>query len=236
MRYDGFRDALAQALLEARVPQFGVHPEETIDMGTTSRRFKMHLGSATAQRAEPFFVTASVAFDWDPVESARTYTNEDDLLTELLGRSDEPMDTMPRSLRLDFVLKASLPYESQVPMPRSELWRSWSNSVYGSLIDLLPTEAPEHLGRPFLVTGWGGTVEIESRCPAGGDVFLHAVSLPTWQSVVLPRLRDDLDEDPDFDLDHQLESVAEKYRDALQVWMDCIEELRDGIGADRRDA
>ncbi|MGH9320453.1 MAG: hypothetical protein ACRD3V_11300 [Vicinamibacteria bacterium] len=142
------------------------------------------------------------------------------------------MDTMPRSLRLDFVLKASLPYESQVPMPRSELFCSWSNS---ELIDLLPTEAPEHLGRAFLVTGWAGTVEIESRCPAGGDVFLHAVSLPTWQSVVLPRLRDELDEDPDFDLEHQLESLAEKCRDALQVWMDCIQELRDGIGADRRD-
>lgn len=199
------------------------------------RSFKTTLGSATDQPAEPFFVTASVSFEWDPLESARTYTNEDDLLTELLGREDEPVDTMPRSLRIDFVLNAGLPYEAQVPMPGPDLWRSWSRSVYEGLADSSPTEAPEHLGRPVLVTGWGGTLTVESRCAADGDVFLHAVSLPTWQSVVLPRLRDAVDEDPEFDIDLQLDALAEKYRGALDEWMASVVELRDRLDVPQQE-
>jgi hypothetical protein len=108
--------------------------------------------------------------------------------------------------------------------------------VYERLADALPTEAPEHLGRPFLVTGWGGTLTIESQCSVPGEVLLHAVSLPTWQSVVLPRQRDGVDEDPEFDIDRQLEALAERYRDALDEWMDRVVELRDRIDVDQDDA
>jgi hypothetical protein len=67
------------------------------------------------------------------------------------------------------------------------------------------------------------------------EVLLHAVSLPPWQSVVLPRLRDGVDEDPELDIDHQLETLAERY-DALDEWMDCIVELRGKIDVGGRDA
>ena len=102
------------------------------------------------QRAEPFYVSASVAFKWDPFESARTYTNEDDLLGELLGRDEETIDTMPRSLRVDFVLKTSLPYEIQVPLLSLHRWRAWAHATHEGLHTLLPTEAPEHRGRQTL--------------------------------------------------------------------------------------
>ena len=86
-------------------------------------------------------MSASVAFKWGPFESARTYTNEDDLISELLGREEETIDTMPRSLRVDFVLRASLPYEIQVPLLGVDRWRSWAHATHGSLHTLLPTEA-----------------------------------------------------------------------------------------------
>lgn len=126
MRYNELRDTLLRALRDSRFRVIG-RPSETIDLTTTTRRYETFLEDVAVQRAEPFYVAASVAFQWDPFESARTYTNEDDLISELLGRNEETIDTMPRSLRVDFVLKASLSYEIQVPLLGVDRWRSWAS-------------------------------------------------------------------------------------------------------------
>jgi len=228
MRYNELRDTLLRALQDSRFRVIG-RPSETIDLTTTTRRYEIFLEDVAVQRAEPFYVAASVAFRWDPFESARTYTNEDDLITELLGRHDETIDTMPRSLRVDFVLKASLSYEIQVPLLGVDRWRSWAHATHESLHTLLPTEAPEHRGRPIVVTGWGGTVAVESECSATSEILLRVVSLPSWQSVILPRLRDSLDEEPEVDVDRQLDVLARRYRTALDTWTDCIAELREAV-------
>ena len=223
MQYHEFRDALVSALRDARFRFMG-RPGETIDLITTSRQYEAFLEAVTVQRAEPFYVAASVSFKWDPFESARTYTNEDDLLSELLGRDDEPIDTMPRSLRVDFVLKASLPHGTEAPMLAADRWRSWSRSIPERLDSFLSTNAPEHRGSPFIVTEWIGTVAAELESTAAGDAILRAVSLPSWQSVILPRVRDAVDE-PEVDVDRQLEVLAGKYRHALDAWTDGITEL-----------
>lgn len=66
---------------------------------------------------------------------------------------------------------------------------------------------------------------VESECSATGEILLRAVSLPSWQSVILPRLRDSLDEEPEVDVDRQLDVLAGRYRTALDTWTDCIAEL-----------
>lgn len=94
MRYNELRDTLLRALRDSRFRVIG-RPSETIDLTTTTRRYETFLEDVAVQRAEPFYVAASVTFQWDPFESTRTYTNEDDLISELLGRDEETLDTMP---------------------------------------------------------------------------------------------------------------------------------------------
>jgi hypothetical protein len=85
MNYDSFRAAWQQALREAGLQPFLFPPTETVDLGRMSRTYQtdIHLGSA--QQAEPFYVTASLTWTWDALQSARTATTEEDLLMELLG-------------------------------------------------------------------------------------------------------------------------------------------------------
>lgn len=94
-----------------------------------TKRFEATVGIGFPQRAEPFHAGASVYFRWDPFESARTFTTEDDMISELFGRDDELPETMPRHLRTDFVLRASLPYDTYTMMPDPSTWGSWSRSV-----------------------------------------------------------------------------------------------------------
>jgi len=87
-------------------------PTETIDLVTTERRWRVFVFRNAPQQAEPFHVSAKISFGWSPFEAARSYTREEDLLSELLGRRERPTKTEPRILRVDIVLRASLPYGS----------------------------------------------------------------------------------------------------------------------------
>ena len=62
---------------------------------------------------------------------------------------------------------------------------------------------------------------VESECSARGEILLRVVSLPSWQSVVLPRVRDSLDDEPEVDVDRQLDALAARYRTALDTWTDA---------------
>jgi hypothetical protein len=180
-------------------------------------------------------VSASISFEWDPFESARTYTTEDDLVTELLGRDEDPPETMPRHLRTDIVLRATLPYDARVRMPDQRLWKDWSLSVDHELARFLPTQAPGHEGGIILVMGFRGTVEVESKCSDEGELCLSGVSLPSWQAVVPPRILDGAEEEPEGDIARQLERLARRYRSAYLAWMDCVTRLRDEMGLESED-
>jgi hypothetical protein len=235
VRYDEFRDAFFAALRDAGLrPHIG-RPTETIDLTTTTRRWQAALGEPIPQRTEPFLTSATVSFEWDPVESARTYTTEEDLVTELLGRDEDPPETMPRLLRTDIVLRATLPYDSRVPMPGGKTWRSWSLRVDDDVASFLPTDVADHEGGNVLVMGARGKVEAESTCSEAGELCLSAVSLPSWQGVVPPRVRDAVDDDPEGDIDWQLEKLAERYRGAYDAWVECVMDLRDELGLDSTD-
>ena len=110
MRYDAFRHSLLLALSEAELYSSWDRPTETIDLATTTRSWKTGVGSGLEQRAEPFHVHGIVSFRWDPLESARTQTTEEDLVSELFGRDDDLPETIERDLRTDIVLRANLPY------------------------------------------------------------------------------------------------------------------------------
>ena len=187
---------------------------------------KTGVGSGLEQRAEPFPVHGIVSFRWDPLESARTQTTEEDLVSEMFGRDDDLLEMMQRELRTDIVLRANLPYASRTPMPEPSLWRSWSALVNERLAPFLPAEVVQHRGQTVIVMGWRGTVEVESRCSDDGELCLSSLSLPSWQAVVLPRIRDGADDELPGDIAKRLDDLAEGHRNALDQWMDCIVELR----------
>jgi hypothetical protein len=123
-------------------------------------------------------VTAKVSFAWSPFEAARSFTCEEDLLTELHGRKDRPKRTEPRFLRVDFVLSATLPDGSRAPMPDTEIWSPWVAWADEKLGRMLPRETLDRRGRFGAVVSWRGGAEVEgapllrggfpckvSRCP-----------------------------------------------------------------------
>jgi hypothetical protein len=105
-------------------------------------------------------------------------------------------------------------------MPSRRRWRSWSCAVDERMADILPTKAPIQGGEPVVVMAWRGMVELASHCADDGELCISRVSLPTWQAVVPPRIKDGADDDGD--MARQLESVALRYRAALEEWAECV--------------
>ena len=219
MRYDQFRDALTEALREAGLFTTRDQPRETIDLGSTTREWKVLLGLGARQRAEPFHLTTEVSFRWDPFESARSHTTEEDLLSELFGGHDDLPATLPRHLRTDIVLHATLPYGSRTPMPGAKTWRSWSRRVDAEVAGALPAGSASIEGIPLIVMGWRGSVEVEAACSEDGALCLGGVSLSSWQAVVPPRVEDSPEDEPDADVGDQLAALADQYADAADTWM-----------------
>jgi hypothetical protein len=112
VRYDEFRNSLLLALREADLYSSWDRLTETIDLDTMSRTWKSSFGSGPKKEVEPFHVYGMASFRWDPLDSARTHTTEEDVVTELFGRDDELPETMQRTLRTDIVLHAKLPLDS----------------------------------------------------------------------------------------------------------------------------
>ena len=225
MRYEEFRDALAEALGAAGLRIHPVRVRETLDLGSTSRRWKAFVDLGVSRPSEPYYVSAAVSFVWDPVASARTHTTEEDLLSELFGGHEDLPETLPRHQRIDMTLQANLLHGSRTPLPTANRWRSWSRSVDERLAGLLPQPVPMHDGRPIIVMGWRGTVEVESVCSDDGDLLLRAVTVRSWHAVVPPRARDAVDDHPEGDIGGQLDALAERYRGAFEEWAGCVADL-----------
>ena len=229
MRYDELRNSLLLVLRDADLFTSFDRPAETIELEGMSRGWKSTIGSGSRPEVEPFHAYGEVSFRWDALDSARTQTMEEDVVTELFGRDEELPETMERLLRIDLVLHAKLPWDSKTPMPEGALWRSWSQRVDEELSSVLAREVAELQGDPLVVMGSLGSVEVESRCSPEGDLRLSGVSLSSWQTLVLPRIRDGFDSDPDVDVDRELEDLAEGYRIALDLWMGCVADLRERL-------
>jgi hypothetical protein len=83
MDHDRFRSAWLEALRAASVLHYPDRPEDLLDLGTMSRKHTLRVGLGHARTSGPLFATMLLSWTWTPVHSARTYTNEDDLLTDL---------------------------------------------------------------------------------------------------------------------------------------------------------
>jgi len=78
---------------------------------------------------EPFPVAAAIEFDWSPVDTARAFTCEEDLLTALMGRRARLPRTERRWTRVDLSLDATLPYGSAAPIAERAVLGGWTAAV-----------------------------------------------------------------------------------------------------------
>ena len=226
MRYDEFRDRLQEALREAGL--FLPHadrPTEPIDLGTTERRWRVFVFRNSPQKAEPFHVSAKISFAWSPFESARSYTCEEDLLSELLGRKERPTKTEPRILRVDIVLRASLPYGSTTPMPEPQVFGPWIAAVGEKLDESLPAETRGR-GRSAVIMGYRGEVDVEAKHTVEGVPSLKGLSLSAFRMVQVPRVWNDSERgDAEKGAGKQLDQLARRFKSALDGWTGQVAEL-----------
>jgi hypothetical protein len=225
MRYAEFRDRLEDALQEAGL--FFAHADrrvETIDLDDAGRSWKVYVHRVTPQSAEPFHVSAVIGFEWSPLDAARARTCEEDVLTELMGRR-RPIRTERRWTRIDFSLRASLPYRSTTPMPDPHLFGAWTAAVVEAADDAF-TEIAEKKGHVMAILGGHGGVEVQARCERDGVVSLEAVTISGFRTIHLPRVWDDPDRrEAERDPHGDLHALARTFKTAFDEWTKSVSEL-----------
>jgi hypothetical protein len=218
MRYDEFRDRWQAALHAAGVLSYQDRPQETIDVSTTKRRWRF---LTLPRTAEPFNVSASVSFHWDPFQSARSYTREEDLLTELLGRRAR-WSTQHRLVRVDIKLHATLPYGSTTPLPTADVWLPWIASMEENVGAAL---APQRQRKNTDIR-WRGGLEIQGETSIHGEFAVHGMSVPAYEMIVVPRIWDDPKRrEREASAVKPIDALAVRFRKALDAWTDSVAEL-----------
>jgi hypothetical protein len=226
MRYDEFRYQLQTALQHVGLLGQPIgNPIETVDLGSMERLWKVYIMGSSTKDTEPFDVTAKIALNWNPFNTARSYTCEEDLLSEMLGRTKSSSKTKPRLVRVDLELRASLPYGSTTTIPDAPTFGSWADSIKLKL-DRVITENKWRQERLVAVSGALEEVNIESRYDSAGHLSLKRLSVAGFRVVHIPRVWDDSDRrEAERDPTAELSRLAQKFKYSLDEWSISIVEL-----------
>jgi hypothetical protein len=229
MRYEEFKQVWMHVLRDSGLRVMHRDPTETLDLHSMSRKFETFVEPASGQDAEPFFVSASLSWEWDALQVARTHTIEEDLLTEFLGREDShDVETEVPSLRIDISFNASLMHGKETPLPAPRVWENWAQEVVGRLerIErLLPKEVMDDTGDLPRVLAWQGEPSLDVRCSPEGELRLRAVKVHAWQAIHVPRVWDDPEREQDPDPEIELVAMFKRVRAALNGWMEAMDHL-----------
>lgn len=226
MRYAEFRDQLEGALRRESLFVPGADRRtELIELEDSVRRWKVHVHPAASTTAEPFHVFAAIEFDWSPIDAARAYTCEEDLLMELVGRRTRLPRTECRWTRIDLSLRATLPYGSTTAIPEPELFGGWTASVVKNA-DAVFTHVEEKGGRITAILGGHGDLEMQANCSPDGVVFLSAVSISGFRVIRVPRVWDRPERrTAEPDSHREFSRLAHTFRTALDDWTESISAL-----------
>src|SRR5262245_39987016 len=222
MRYEEFRDRLQNALRHAGL--FFEQPDEQIGLASGRRDWNVYIRSI-APDPEPFHIATRIAMEWSAANTARAYTCEEDLLTELLGRKQRYPKTQQRWTRVDLKLYAALPYGSATPMPDSEIFGGWITSMGGKLDPLL-VEIKERNGQIVAIIGGREDVTLEARTSADGILLLKSIAVSGFRIVRIPRVWDDpARQRTERDVDQELALLAERWSSAMKEWARSVADL-----------
>lgn len=229
MNFDEFRSAWLHALRRAGFNTL-LSTEETLDVNRMCRTFLTHVEPVGGQDASPFHVAARLLWVWDALQSARTDTTEEDMLTSLLGRKrSEDLDTEPAWLRVDVSLHAQTPYNGPIFMPPADRWRQWSQEVTTRLSRIEPLVPsppcqPDENG-DLEILAWMGSPTAKLVVDEEGDRWLEGLEMNGMQILTPPRhwdAHDRIDDDPD----EQLDAMFTRIRAALQAWVEALDHFR----------
>jgi len=232
VRYEEFKAAWDEALRESHLPQIGGvgGGEESLDLHSMDRRYKVYVEPIGGQHVEPFHVTATLSWRWSCELTARSATTEEDLLRSLLGdeESDE-IETEQPWLRVDLTLKAHAPYGKPLPMPAKSVWAQWVREAMGRLERIEPVIPEENVretddGR-LAILAWRGEPMAKVVCGADGELKLESIELAAWQAIEVPRQWSASDKEPDEHPHRQLHEMFERVRSALHAWMEVTDHL-----------
>lgn len=224
VKYQEFKVMFRRALEQEQLLGWESH-EDRLNLESMSRTHESFLGGIANQDAEPIHVSCRIHWTWDALQSARTATIEEDVLTELFGREEaHALDTEVPWLRVDVALRGSLPMDSPMVMPHSRTWKRWQREVADKVITLMAVdESPESWPIPSFHFGDPSGSFVVS---ADGELALSEVSLESWHGIFLPRVWDDPDRDPDPDPSLQVGLFAMRLRRAIEAWTACTRILR----------
>jgi len=223
VRYAEFRDQLEDALYEAGLFFRGADRRvETIDLENTVRHWMVPVHRTTSVDAEPFHVFGAVEFAWSPVDAARAYTCEEDLLTELVGRRTRLPKTERRWTRVDLSLHATLPYGSTTSIPEPRLFGAWTASV-AKKADAAFTHVEEKGGRVVAVLGGHSDLEMRAHCRSDGAVCLSAVAISGFRMARVPRVwESSAERRTQAESRRELSRLAHAFKAAVDDWTESI--------------
>lgn len=223
--------------LESRAPGVPPHHARATSRGDSryallEREYTVCLEPLGGQDCEPFTVTAAVWFRWDALNTARTDTTEEDMLTTLMGRSDgNRVPTRRPWIRVDIELNARVHWGTTVVLPPRDALASWVEEVTGRLDDIEPLTPTEKVrenetGR-LEVLAWQGQPRVDVVVLPDGRLRLQGASFAAFQILELPRILDH-PEVPDPEPHEDLRNLFHRVRASLSAWMQALDHLKKG--------
>jgi hypothetical protein len=229
VNYDEFKAAFLQALWASGLSTIGRVPaEERLDLGSTDRSLVVYIEPAERGLERPFHVSGVVSWRWDALQTARTTTTEEDLLTGLVGRDGaRALETVRPWLRIDVQLRAALEVGRSIPLPSPAQWTRWRREGASRSIPRVVTDDVSHdtAGGSRAVPAWQGEPEIHATCDRRGDLRLESLSLSAFQGIELPRVWDDPERKRDGDPHEQLTAMFGRVKVALAAWGEALDRL-----------
>jgi len=225
MDRDAFRDAWLDALRSEELLTYPDRPHDRIDLASMSREHSVRVGLGHRQHAEPFFVSMVLGWNWTPIHAARTYSNEEDLLSDLLGREQaRGLATERPWLRLDVKLCANMPYGKPLPLRKPQALRRWTEQVARALEPFLCTRA-EGIRRVEAIHAYLGEPEARVQCDEVGELALLGVEVEAWRALTLPRESDTGELIAVDTTEMSLASFAKDASGALAAWSSTLKSL-----------
>jgi hypothetical protein len=228
LNYDDFRQVWDEALRAAGLKANALFPQEMVDLRVIDRSYRIFIPYQFPDDKHPlFYISVELSWRWDALLSARFATTEEDLLTEMFGRSRRPKRTEPPYLRVDSVLHATIPMDGYYPAPAGSAWRAWAEAVASTVAPIIPAITAGSPDGPFPLT-WCGEPEIRLSCSVGGQLYLQGVSISAFRLIRLPRQWDDPERKREPDPTIELTEFFQQVREALEAWEEALDELMTG--------
>ena len=222
MNHDAFMSAWLDTLRAAGLLGYPDAPEDLIDVGNMARKYSLRVGMGAKQSAEPFLATMRLGWTWSPILAARVHTNEEDLLTELLGREQaEAVVTERPWIRVDVELHASLPWGKPLRLSDTRSLGRWTRGVLVALEPMLRSRTEVSPRGLRAVHAHLGEPEARVQCGSEGELLLLGVEVAAWRAVSLPRVSE-VDDLLGGGTMSELDRLGRDAKAALAAWMGSL--------------